>query len=76
MASLDGGVCTALDIVKHNGVQALINLAGPETVEEAKRGASSSLRAKYGFNGHKNGIHVARTLESAQKVRLLRLTQK
>ena len=73
MASLEGDHCLALDLIKNDAVGALKVLAGPETVEEARKTAPDSLRAKFGSSGLKNGIHVSHSAESAQRVTLLNL---
>lgn len=67
VASLDGGPALALDIIKSDGIRSLQRLVGPDSVEEAKKEAPSSLRARFGMTGLKNGIHVAHSLESAEQ---------
>jgi nucleoside diphosphate kinase len=66
--SLNGGLSVVVDFVKHEAISQLLNLAGPEKVEQAKKENPESLRAKYGLNGYKNGVYVAKSLETAEKV--------
>ena len=41
---------------------------GPDIVNDARATHPSSLRAKYGSNGYKNGIYVSPSLEAAVNV--------
>ena len=68
MASLEGGLSVALDLVKQDGIASLKELVGPESVEAARSKAPTSLRAKHGLVGLKNGIHVSHSTASADKV--------
>jgi nucleoside diphosphate kinase len=71
VASLEGDHCLALDLIKNDAVGILKALAGPETVEEARKTAPDSLHAQFGVTGLKNGVHVSRSADSAQKVVLI-----
>ena len=62
------GPCIALELVGQNGLQRLMDLAGPDDPEQAKVEKPTSIRACYGKNRISNAIHTAKTLEGAEKV--------
>jgi hypothetical protein len=70
---LEGGLCLALEVIKTGAIESLKTFAGPDSVEEAKKSSSTSLHAKYGLSGFNNGVHVAKSSQSAAEVKLLNL---
>ncbi|KAI8929289.1 nucleoside diphosphate kinase [Entophlyctis helioformis] len=56
--SFVGGRSLALEVLRPNAVETLAAFVGPETVEEAKKTAGSSLRARFGSSGNKNAVHA------------------
>ncbi|KAJ3403040.1 Nucleoside diphosphate kinase 7, partial [Chytridiales sp. JEL 0842] len=69
VGSLQGGRALAVEVMKSNAVADLQRLAGPANVEDAKISDPKSLRARYGYNGYKNAIHVSNSWESCKAVR-------
>lgn len=65
---MEGGLCTAFEVIKPGAVESLKAFAGPDSVEEARTSSPSSLHAKYGLSGVKNGVHVAKSYQSATEV--------
>lgn len=65
ISSLEGGLCTAFEVIKPGAVESLKRFAGPDSVEEAQKSSPNSLHAKYGLSGFKNGVHVAKSFQSA-----------
>lgn len=70
---MEGGPCTAFEVIKPGAIDSLKTFAGPDSVEEAKKLSSTSLRSKYGLSGLKNGVHVAKSHQSAAEVESLDL---
>ncbi|KAI8621536.1 nucleoside diphosphate kinase 7-like protein [Chytriomyces sp. MP71] len=66
VSSLEGGRAMALEVMRSNAVSELEKIAGPAIVADAKSTNTSSLRAKYGHAGYKNGVHISTTPESAK----------
>ena len=66
--SFQGGLCTAFEVINGGAVESLKALAGPDSVEEAKKSSPLSLHAKYGLSGFKNGVYVAKSHQSATNV--------
>ncbi|TPX68700.1 nucleoside-diphosphate kinase [Spizellomyces sp. 'palustris'] len=58
LASMECGRALAVELMKPRAISELRDLAGPELVQDAMQSLPSSLRALYGENGHKNGVHV------------------
>ncbi len=66
-----GGLCTAFEVIKPGAIDKLKEIAGPDSVEEARKTSPGSLHAKYGLVGYKNGVYVAKSHQSATEVEFI-----
>ena len=66
-----GGLCTAFEVIKPGAIDKLKEIAGPDSVEEARKTSPGSLHAKFGLVGYKNGVYVAKSHQSATEVEFI-----
>ncbi|KAH6562007.1 hypothetical protein BASA50_004733 [Batrachochytrium salamandrivorans] len=65
--SFIGGHSLAIELLKPNAVQELIDFAGPLLVEDANREDPKCIRAQFGSSGYKNAVHVPSSYEEAKR---------
>ncbi|KAJ3239736.1 Nucleoside diphosphate kinase 7 [Chytriomyces hyalinus] len=66
-SSFEGGRAMALEVMRSNASIELQRIAGPPIVADAKSTSPSSIHAKYGHVGYKNGLHVSENPKTAKK---------
>ncbi|KAI8812611.1 nucleoside diphosphate kinase [Cladochytrium replicatum] len=66
--SFEGPHALAIELMSADGVKMLHSVAGPESVEEAKKDKPESLRAKFGEQGYMNAVFVPKSAESSKQI--------
>ncbi|EGF82548.1 hypothetical protein BATDEDRAFT_86343 [Batrachochytrium dendrobatidis JAM81] len=70
--SFTGGLSVAIELLKPNAVQDMIQLSGPPIVADAKNSDPKCIRARFGSLGHKNAVHVpTNSTEAKQQLDLI-----
>ncbi|KAI9349141.1 nucleoside diphosphate kinase [Obelidium mucronatum] len=67
VSSLEGPRAMALELMKSSAVSELTRITGPAIVADAKSSNPTSLRARFGHAGYKNGIYISNDPASAKK---------
>ncbi|EKF26473.1 nucleoside diphosphate kinase, putative [Trypanosoma cruzi marinkellei] len=60
-----GGTCLAVELSRHNAVEKLLEIVGPENPIDARRAAPHSLRARLGTDLIRNAVSAASNLAEA-----------
>ncbi|RNF04609.1 putative nucleoside diphosphate kinase [Trypanosoma rangeli] len=60
-----GGTCLAVELSRHNAVEKLLEIVGPENPIDARRVAPYSLRARLGTDLVRNAVYAASNLAEA-----------
>lgn len=63
------GPILAFEILGKNAINICLDLIGPEDPDNARKMYPETVRAQYGIDKIRNGIHVSTSTKSAERVR-------
>ena len=73
---MSSGPSIAMTVIGVNAVQRWLDFIGPRDSEIAKREAPDTLRAIYGTDMTKNGVHGSADIEHVEWVKLLLISER